>query len=269
MGTARRLRCVFQSTDGRRCSVRVLVVDDESAARRRLSIMLAELDVELVGEAANGLDALRLARERKPDLLLLDITMPEVDGFDVAQHLPEPKPLIVFQTAFDEFALEAFDHEAIDYLVKPVTLPKLQRAIERARERWESVRGQGLSSDVLQQLRSALKPGAGAPARVLVRDQGGHRLVSYRDILLFRAEQGTVRARIDDNDFLTDYTLADLEQRLGPAFVRPSRSELVNLERVERIASNGDGSATLTLLGGTTIHVTRRRAADVKRHLES
>ncbi len=249
--------------------MRVLVVDDEGAARRRLSIMLAELDVELVGEAANGLDALKLVRERKPDLLLLDITMPEVDGFDVAQHLPEPKPLIVFQTAFDEYALEAFDHEAIDYLVKPVTLPKLQRAIERARERWDTARSQELSNDVLHQLRASLKPAAGASARVLVRDRGGHRLVSYRDILLFRAEQGTVRARIERDDFLTDYTLADLEQRLGSAFIRANRSDLVNVELVERIASNGDGSATLTLLGGTTIHVTRRRAADVRRHLES
>ena len=149
--------------------MRVLVVDDEGAARRRLSIMLAELDVELVGEAANGLDALKLVRERKPDLLLLDITMPEVDGFDVAQHLPEPKPLIVFQTAFDEYALEAFDHEAIDYLVKPVTLPKLQRAIERARERWDNARSQKISNDVLHQLRSSFKPAAGVPARVLDR----------------------------------------------------------------------------------------------------
>ncbi len=249
--------------------MRVLVVDDEGAARRRLSIMLAELDVELVGEATNGLDALRLVRERKPDLLLLDITMPEVDGFDVAQHLPEPKPLIVFQTAFHEYALEAFDHEAIDYLVKPVTLPKLQRAIERARERWDNARSQELSNDILRQLRSSLKPAAGAPARVLVRDRGGHRLVSYRDILLFRAEQGAVRARIKHDDFLTDYTLADLEQRLGSAFIRPNRSELVNVELIERITSNGDGSATLTLLDGTTIHVTRRRAADVRRDLES
>ena len=109
--------------------MRVLIVDDESAARRRLAIMLSELDVEVVGEAKNGLEALQLVRERRPDVILLDITMPEVDGFDVAQHLPEPRPLIVFQTAFDEYALEAFDHEAIDYLVKPVMLPKLQRAI--------------------------------------------------------------------------------------------------------------------------------------------
>ena len=169
--------------------MRVLVVDDETAARRRLSIMLSELDVELVGEAANGLEALQLVRERKPDVILLDITMPEIDGFDVAQHLAEPKPLIVFQTAFDEYALEAFEHEAIDYLVKPVTLSKLQRAMERARARWESARSQELSRDVLRQLRSSLKPAIGAPSRVLVRERGGHRLVSFDEIPLFRAHQ--------------------------------------------------------------------------------
>ncbi len=248
--------------------MRVLVVDDETAARRRLSIMLSELDVELVGEAANGLQALQLVRERKPDVILLDITMPEIDGFDVAQHLAEPKPLIVFQTAFDEYALEAFEHEAIDYLVKPVTLTKLQRAMERARERWESARGQELSRDVLRQLRSSLKPAGGAPSRVLVRERGGHLLVSFDEIPLFRAEQGTVHALTNSGEYLTDYTLADLEQRLGVAFTRPNRSELVNVEWIERIASNGDGSATLTLKDGTSIHVTRRRAADVRRHLE-
>ncbi len=248
--------------------MRVLVVDDETAARRRLSIMLSELDVEVVGEAANGLEALQLVRERKPDVILLDITMPEIDGFDVAQHLAEPKPLIVFQTAFDEYALEAFEHQAIDYLVKPVTLTKLQRAMERARERWESARSQALSRDVLRQLRSSLKPASGAPSRVLVRERGGHRLVSFEEIPLFRAEQGTVHALTNSGEYLTDYTLADLEQRLGAAFTRPNRSELVNVERIERIASNGDGSATLTLQNGTSIHVTRRRAADVRRHLE-
>ncbi|MDH5805642.1 MAG: response regulator, partial [Gemmatimonadota bacterium] len=113
--------------------MRILIVDDERVARQRLQIMLSELDLEVVGEAANGLDALKLIRERKPDLVLLDIMMPEINGFDVAKHMSEPKPLIVFQTAFDQYALEAFEHEAVDYLVKPVTLPKLQRAIERCK----------------------------------------------------------------------------------------------------------------------------------------
>ena len=115
--------------------MRVLIVDDEPAARQRLALLLADLDVEVVGEAANGIEALELVRERRPDLLLLDIAMPEVDGFDVVRHLPEPRPLVVFQTAYDEHALKAFDHEALDYVVKPVTRERLAQALDRARRR--------------------------------------------------------------------------------------------------------------------------------------
>ncbi len=113
--------------------MRVLIVDDEPNARNRLQIMLEELDVEVVGEAANGMEALEMVESLRPDLLLLDIQMPEVDGFDVARHLPDGGPLVVFQTAHDEFALKAFDHEALDYLVKPVSLKRLAEALERAR----------------------------------------------------------------------------------------------------------------------------------------
>src|SRR5215212_7426519 len=99
--------------------MRILIVDDEPAARRRLAVMLDELDVEVVGEAAGGLEALEMARARRPDVVLLDIAMPEVDGLDVARHLDEPRPLVIFQTAFDAYALKAFELEAVDYLLKP------------------------------------------------------------------------------------------------------------------------------------------------------
>ena len=128
--------------------MRVLVVDDEPNARRRLGIMLEELDVEVVGEAENGVEALRLNTERHPDVLLLDIAMPEVDGFDVARHLPEPRPLIIFQTAYNDFALKAFEHEAVDYVVKPVALDRLRKALERAQRRLSSDKRPDLSVDL-------------------------------------------------------------------------------------------------------------------------
>lgn len=244
--------------------MRVLIVDDEQAARRRLNVMLDELDVEVVGEAENGLMALELATERKPDLILLDIAMPEVDGFDVVQRLPDPKPLIVFQTAYDEYALQAFDHEAIDYLVKPITMDQLKRAIERARARTDR---DVPSWEVLSRLRAHLAPPV-HPTRILARHRNGHILITLDEILQFRADSGVVYVRTPEREYLTDYTLSELETRMGAAVVRPNRSELVCIACIRGIASNGDGSATLTLTDGTTVRVSRRRAADVRTQLD-
>ena len=264
--------------------MRVLIVDDEAAARRRLSIMLDDLDVEVVGQAANGVEALELVSERRPDVLLLDISMPEVDGFDVARHLSDPKPLIVFQTAHDEHALEAFEHEAVDYLVKPVSVRKLERSLSRVRERLDRqllVLGlrlrdaapedprREISPAVLRQLRSAVAPSLAATSpRLLVRERGGHRLVQYCDVVVFVAMEGLVYARTETSEHLTDYTLRELEDRTAGAFVRINRSELVNAERIERIESNGDGSATIALADGNEMRVARRRAAGVRRFLQ-
>jgi two-component system, LytTR family, response regulator len=248
--------------------VRVLIVDDEAAARQRLAIMTDELDVEVVGEAENGLQALELARDRRPDVILLDISMPEVDGFDVARHLDEPRPLIVFQTAHDEFALRAFDHEAVDYLVKPVTLERLQRALDRVRERLADRSRPTLTADILRRMQETVA--AHSPARqprFLVRQRGGHRLIPYAEVLLFHARDGVVRVRTAEREFLTDYTLAELEDRTGDAFVRANRSELLNADHIESISSNGDGSATLTLSDGTEVRASRRRAAQVRAQL--
>ena len=193
--------------------MRVLIVDDEPAARRRLALMLEELDVEVAGEAANGLEALDGARAHRPDVLLLDIAMPEVDGLDVARHLPEPPPFIVFQTAYDEYALQAFDHAAVDYLVKPVSLEKLERALARVRERLTKKEA-ALPAALLDTLRSAVH----APQRtrrILVRDRAGHRLIAWSDIVRFTTEQGGVFADAASGRFLTDYTIAELERSDG------------------------------------------------------
>lgn len=250
--------------------MRVLIVDDEPAARQRLALLLEELDVEVVGEAANGVVALELMSALRPDLLLLDITMPEVDGFDVARHLPEPRPLIVFQTAYDEHALQAFEHAAIDYLVKPVAREKLERALRRAAERL-GVRVEPSSYPQLEPgVVDALRQALGAPAhraRLLVRDRGGHRLLPYTEVLRCSAAEGVAYAHTASERYLTDYTLTEIEARAGEEFVRTSRAELVNLDHVVRFASSGDGSAILTLSDGSTVQVSRRRGAEVRRAL--
>jgi len=247
--------------------VRVLIVDDEQAARKRLAIMLEELDLEVVGEAENGLRAIELAKERQPDVVLLDIAMPEVDGFDVARSLPDPKPAIIFQTAYDEYALQAFEHEALDYLVKPVALERLQRALERAANR-SSGGAPDLTNQVLQQVQKALRSTPTHRSRLLVRHAGGHNLISYDDVLIFFAQNGIVHARTIAGRFLTDYTLTELEDRTAGTFLRPNRAELINISHVTSISSNGDGSATLTLSDQTNVRVTRRRASAIREQLK-
>lgn len=245
-------------------SLRVLIVDDEMAARSRLGMMLDELDVEVAGEAANGLEALEMCRERKPDVLLLDIEMPEVDGFDVARHLPEPPPLIIFQTAWDDYALQAFDHAAIDYLVKPVTLDRLERALDRARDRVLADRTPAaITPEFLAGLRSAITRAPRQP-RVLVRDRGGHRLIPFDDVLRFTTEEGVVWAILPDGRFITDYTLTELEERTAGAFLRVNRGDLVNGAAVTRILAAGDGTGELELADGTRVRVSRRRFVDVR-----
>ena len=251
--------------------MRLLIVDDEAAARTRLASLVEEIDpgIEIVGEAADGVAALELVRTAAPDVILLDIAMPEVDGFDVARHLPEPRPLIIFQTAYHEYALEAFDEQALDYVVKPVRMERLAQALERARGRLTTLERAGMwSPGSLEKLGSALGHQRPLPVRLLVRQGAGHRLLPLRDVLRFSADEGLVHAHTREGSPVTDYTLGELETRLAGGFVRVSRADLVNVAQVLRIVSNGDGSATLTLGDGSTVHVSRRRAADVRRALE-
>lgn len=249
--------------------MRVLIVDDEPAARRRLRSMVEELGEDVVGEADSGDDALSLARELEPDVLLLDIVMPEVDGLDVARHLPEPRPLIIFQTAHSDYALEAFEHEAVDFVVKPVRAERLEKALERARRRIEQPPRPVISNELLEQIGSRIGPTSSATARrLLVLEGTGHRVLRVREILLFTTDGRYVWAHTAQARFATTYTLGELERRLGAGFVRTSRAELVAIEHVQRVESLPEGGLLLKLANGQVVRVSRRRAAEVRRLLE-
>ena len=252
--------------------LRVVVVDDEPAARRRSTELVTELGALVIGEAANGLEALDRIPALAPDVVLLDVEMPEVDGIEVARRLPEPRPFIVFATAYGQYAAAAFDAEALDFVVKPVSRERLGVALDRAVRRMSTNQiAAPMSADVLAAVAAAigrdqqgLTP---VPRRLLVRHRNGHRLVPVADIDRFFAADDVVCAVIDRSESIVDYSLDELERRLAGAFVRINRRDLLSIDRIERIVSTGDGAATVFTGAGVAWRVSRRRASAVREAL--
>lgn len=211
--------------------MRILIVDDERPARDKLRRMLAqEPDVSAIEEARDGVEALERAASFAPDAIFLDVQMPEVSGLEVAASLPHPAPLIVFATAFDEYAVPAFDANAIDYLLKPFDTARLQRAMQRLRER--------LASRAAKAQRT---PGAiGLPLRqLLVSERGATRVVPVADIQWLETADNYVVLHTAQGAPLLRQTLTDLLDSLGGQFIRCHRRAAVRLSLVEKIDQEG------------------------------
>ncbi len=233
--------------------MRVLIVDDEAPARARLRQMLASHpDVEVVGEAETGVRAMELAAELQPDLLLLDIRMPGCSGIDVAACLPQPRPHVVFCTAYDQHAVDAFELHALDYLLKPISRARLGEALERVRSASAAVRETALDG-------AARSRGLG-PARFLVKSAAKYVVVGEARVLYFSSEDGLTRLVADSAQYWMDPTLNELEQRLDPArFFRVSRAALINLNAVAEVHPLPGGSGEVVLKNGQRLEVSRRR----------
>jgi len=239
-------------------SLKVLVVDDEPPARERLRSMLLESEgFEVAGEAGNGLQALELCDRLQPDIVLLDIRMPGIDGMEVARHLatlPEP-PAVIFITAFDEYALQAFDSEAIAYLLKPIRAEKLRAALAKAGR---------LTRPQLQQVSGAVRESA-RRTHIGVRGRDGLKLIPVDEVRCFLADQKYTTVRHLHGEDLIDDSLKMLEEELGTAFVRVHRSALVNTRYLERISRDASGQHFVYLRGlPEPLEVSRRMAGDLK-----
>ena len=249
--------------------LRVVIVDDEVEARDRLRGMLREIeDVELVGEAADGLQALNLTLELLPDVLLLDVVMPELTGMDVEERLRkiERRPLVIFQTGYDRYAIEAFERQAVDYLLKPVSPDRLRKALTHARERLGAANGSPARAEPnyeeLARVREKIAPRQSRG--LLLRERTGrYTVLPWNEVTHVVVEDHYVYARRGKVQKLVDMSLDQIEVYSGGAFIPASRSALVNLDAVTGYESNGDGSAEVTLKDGERVHVSRRRAADV------
>jgi len=231
--------------------MRLLIADDEAPARARLRQMLAaHPDMEIAGEAETGVQTMEMAAELKPDLILLDIQMPGCSGIDVAACLPEPRPRIVFCTAFDQYAVDAFELHAVDYLLKPITRARLAQALDRAR----------VSSSATPSVDAALRARPGGPARFLVKSAAHYVVVGEAKVLYFASEEGLTKLVADGAQYWMDPTLNDLEQRLDAArFFRISRAALINLAAVAEVFPMPGGSGEVLLKNGQRLEVSRRR----------
>lgn len=238
--------------------LRVLIVDDEPLMRRDLVRLLSqEPEIAIVAEARHGLEALELIDQLRPDAVFLDVQMPELDGLGVVAELdPATAPAIVFVTAFDRYALQAFDAHAVDYLLKPFDAERLRRAIERVRGRLAGARVQELERAVTALL---ARPSA-SPflTRLAARGAKQTALLDVADILWIEAADNYVRLHTAQGSHLSRRTMRDLEGVLDPShFARIHRSTIVNLRHVRAIASQGDGDYDVLLDNGAKVTLAR------------
>ncbi len=241
-------------------TLRALIVDDEAPARALLrEYLAAHPDVEVVGECANGFEAVKAAAELAPDLLFLDIQMPKLDGFDVLE-LVGPGPQVIFVTAFDQYALRAFEVHAIDYLLKPFPPERLAEALAHARAR----RAQQMPTPVAALVADARPPGRFLE-RVLVRDGAKVHVIPVERVDYFEAQDDYVAIHAEGKVTLKPQTLTELERGLDPArFVRIHRSYVLNLERLARIELFAKDRRVVVLKDSGELPVSRAGYARLK-----
>ena len=237
--------------------LRVLIVDDERPARQKVRRILAEEpDVEAVFEAPDGLRAVEMIKSEDPDVVFLDIEMPGADGFQVVEALaPETRPPIVFVTAFDRYAVRAFDTYAVDYVLKPYDPDRLRTALTRVRER----SGRKQASRMDEMVVAVRRERGGTLDRLLVESDGGAVLIPVTKIDRFESDRNYVLVHVGTERYRTRATLDALEERLDARmFARVSRSTLINLERVQELRPWGHGDYVVELKGGVEVRLSRR-----------
>jgi two-component system, LytTR family, response regulator len=241
--------------------MRVVLADDEPPALAKMRRLLrGEAGVEIVGEASSGAEAVERIVELQPDVAFLDVQMPGMDGFQVIDALVgEALPAIVFATAFDEYAVRAFEIHAVDYLLKPFDGVRLRQALERARQRLAAAGADAEGERVRRAVRDA-GPAARPLTRLLVRRANGvARLLPLQDVDWIEAEENYVRLHAGNDSYLVRGTLTALEERLDPErFVRIHRSHVVNLESIRELHPWSHGDWRIVLHGGRELMLSRR-----------
>lgn len=250
-------------------TMKVLIVDDEPLARDRLRRMLENMSgYEVLAEGANGKEAVDICQQQQPDIVLMDIRMPGMDGLEAAQHLAEldSPPAVIFCTAYGEYALDAFDVQAVGYLLKPVRLAMLDDALEKA---------QKTNRAQLAILKEGLASEAGPDnvdkgrSHISSKTRRGLELVPVDDVIYFMADHKYVTVYHENGELLIDDTLKELEQEFGNRFIRIHRNSLVSVKRITGMARNAEGVHQIVLQGlDEQVIVSRRHVSELRKMLQ-
>lgn len=237
--------------------IRAVIVDDEPLGRTVIREMLrGDAEIVLVGECGNGHEAIELLNQSPPDLLFLDVQMPEVDGFDVLNALDE-LPLVVFVTAYDQYAVRAFDVHAVDYLLKPFDRERFSRAVQRAKEQLRRAQQHAVNERILALL-EAQKAQTRCLERLVIKNNGRVFLLKTADVDWIEAEGNYVKLHVGSVTHLLRETLTNLEAQLDPQrFARIHRSQLVNLDRIRELQPWSHGEFQVILHDNTQLTLSR------------
>jgi two-component system LytT family response regulator len=246
--------------------MRTLIVDDELPARERMRRLLAQIEgVEVIGEAQDGLKAAELIEALSPELILLDIQMPGLNGFEVIEALADPPP-VIFVTAYDEYAIRAFEVNALDYLLKPFSGERLAKAIHRAQQ--SQTERHHVADRFVPLLQSLATQGCYL-TRLAVRDRDRIRVLDIDQVDWIGVEDEQTVVHVGEQAFTVRRTLTELETRLDPArFFRAHRSAMVNLSRVQEVVPWFKGSHKLRLSSGAEVDLSRTQARALREILE-
>jgi two-component system LytT family response regulator len=239
--------------------MRTLIVDDERLARNELKRLLEPYTrIEIVGEAANAEEALKLIEEQQPELLFLDIQMPGKNGFELLSSIEGKSPEVIFTTAFDEYAIKAFEFNALDYLLKPIDTERLKETIHRIEENQAQPEASAHPNERAEKV-------LGENDQVFVKDGEKCWFVKLGKIRLFESMGNYVRLHFDDQKPLVLKSLNNLEERLDPnTYFRANRKHIINLHWIEKIEPWFSGGLLVTLQGGDKIEISRRQAIRFK-----
>ena len=239
-------------------NIRALIVDDEPLARERIRILLRdEPDVEIAGECAAGAEAVAQIEKQNPDLLFLDVQMPEKNGFEVLQSVPiDTLPVVIFTTAFDQHAVRAFDAHALDYLLKPFKPARFKEAVQRARDHIANKKAGTAARGLLEML--AERTTTIRLTRLAIKTDEKVLLIPVNDIDSIESAGNYVVAHVGKNEYVLRDTLTNLESKLPPGkFLRVSRSAIVNLDKVKELQPMFRGESVIILKDGRAVPTTR------------